>query len=260
MQAQLERITSADGTPIAVARTGHGPPLVLVHGTSGDRLAWRLVAPFLEPHAELWALDRRGRGESGDAEAHALEREAEDVAAVVRSIGGPAWLFGHSYGARCALEAALSLPELAGLIVYEPPVATASDRAELPGLEALAAAGEHEELLTTFFLRVAGLSAAEVEQMRATPLWPGRVAAAPTIPRELRAVIEQPLDAPRFAALRMPVRLLVGSESPQAYRDVAEEIRAVAADAAIEVLDGQGHVATVTAPERLAGALLAFMR
>src|SRR5690349_20970515 len=102
----MGEIRSVDGTAIAYRRSGSGPPLVLVHGTSATPARWASVAPRLESHFTVYAVDRRGRGMSGDASSYAIEREFEDVAAVVLSIDGPVDLLGHSYGAICALEAA----------------------------------------------------------------------------------------------------------------------------------------------------------
>src|SRR5215212_10319251 len=102
-----ETVTSKDGTTIAYWRSGHGEPLVLVHGTTADHSRWAPVLPELEKHFSVCAIDRRGRGGSGDSDAYALEREFEDVAAVVDSFGEPAFLLGHSYGALCALEASV---------------------------------------------------------------------------------------------------------------------------------------------------------
>jgi pimeloyl-ACP methyl ester carboxylesterase len=105
----METVTSRDGTPIAYERGGEGPPLVLVHGTTSDHLTWEPVLPELQKHFTVYAIDRRGRGESGNGggAGYDIEREFEDVVAVIDSIDGPADLFGHSYGAICALEAAL---------------------------------------------------------------------------------------------------------------------------------------------------------
>ena len=100
-------VTSKDGTPLAYWRCGEGPPLVLVHGTAADHSRWGPVLPAFEERFTVYAVDRRGRGGSGDSDEYAVEREFEDVAAVVDSLGEPVNLLGHSYGALCALEAAL---------------------------------------------------------------------------------------------------------------------------------------------------------
>jgi pimeloyl-ACP methyl ester carboxylesterase len=118
----IETIPSKDGTLIAYQRSGEGPPLILVHGTGGSHVRWAPILSALEPHFGLYAVDRRGRGESGDAASYAIEREFEDVAALVEAIGQPVYLLGHSYGGICALEAARLTQHIRKLILYEPPI------------------------------------------------------------------------------------------------------------------------------------------
>lgn len=115
----MESIRSKDGTPIACQRTGTGPPLVLVHGTLGSCKRWPIL-PALEKQFTVYAIERRGYGESGDTSDYAVEREFEDIAAVVDSIGDAVNLLGHSFGGFCVLEAALLTSHLRRLIVYEP--------------------------------------------------------------------------------------------------------------------------------------------
>src|SRR5438105_4118037 len=115
-------ITSPDGARIGCHVSGTGPPLVLVHGTSGTHAGFDLLLPHLVEKFTLIAIDRRGRGTSGDARgAYSIEREFEDVAAVVDSVGERASLFGHSYGASVALGAVPLVRNLARLALYEPP-------------------------------------------------------------------------------------------------------------------------------------------
>ena len=115
---------SDDGTLIGYWRTGEGPPLILVHGTSADHTRWDPVLPTLAEHFTVYAIDRRGRGESGDAADYSLESEVEDVVAVVDSIGAPVSLLGHSYGAVCSLEASQRSERVRKLVLYEPPLPT----------------------------------------------------------------------------------------------------------------------------------------
>jgi pimeloyl-ACP methyl ester carboxylesterase len=116
----MEKVTSPDGTRIAYYRSGAGAPLILVPGTgAANPVAWTAVLPALEAHFSVYAVDRRGHGESGDSPTYAIEREFEDIAAVVDSIGGPVNLLGHSFGGLCALEAALLTPNLRKLVLYE---------------------------------------------------------------------------------------------------------------------------------------------
>ena len=115
-------VVSADGTAIAVWRSGAGPPLVLVHGTVADHGRWAPVLPAFEAQFTILNLDRRGRGQSGDAPEYSLEREYEDLVAVIESLDDDVYVLGHSYGGVCALEAALRTDRILKLVLYEPPL------------------------------------------------------------------------------------------------------------------------------------------
>lgn len=150
---EMETVASADGTEIAVERTGSGPPLVLVYGNGDVSRFWEGggVRPALAAHCTVHAVERRGRGDSGDAEGYSLEREAEDVAAAVEAVDGPAALLGHSGGALYSLEAAARTDGLRRLVLYEPPIQVGDNEldvaAELAEMEALVARGENERAL-----------------------------------------------------------------------------------------------------------------
>lgn len=120
----MQKVFSKDGTVISYLKKGDGSPLLLVHGTTADHQRWSSILPRFEQHFTVYAMDRRGRGESGDSPEYAIEREAEDVAAVVEAIGEPTAILGHSYGAVCSLEAALLTDKVSRLILYEPPLPT----------------------------------------------------------------------------------------------------------------------------------------
>jgi pimeloyl-ACP methyl ester carboxylesterase len=113
----IEQVVSRDGTPIAVWRSGAGPPLLLVHGTTADHTRWAPVLPALEERFTVLAMDRRGRGKSEDADDYAFEREFEDVAAVIESAPGRVDVLGHSHGGVCALEAALLTERVRKLVL-----------------------------------------------------------------------------------------------------------------------------------------------
>ena len=210
----METITSANGTPIAYERTGSGPPFVFVHGTTADHTRWEPVRPAFEDHFTVYAIDRRGRGESGDAAEYALEREAEDVASVVGSIDEPVILLGHSYGALCSLEAALRTDNLCRLILYEPPLPVSDHDPDtedvLDEMTALVDDGENEQALVQFFREIAQVPTTELDALRSAPNWPARVIAAHTAVREERARKEYEFDAARFAGLTTPTLLLTG--------------------------------------------------
>ena len=259
-----ETVTSVDGTPIANWRSGEGPPLVLVHGTAADHSRWAPVLPAFEQHFTVNAVDRRGRGGSGDAEDYAIDREFEDVAAVVDSVGESAILLGHSYGALCALEAARLTRNVGKLVLYDPGIEVAGEEVYPPAvierLEALLEAGERDGVVATTMREVAGVTPEVVEYMRAQPAWQARVAAAHTIPRELRAVKAYRFDPERFGDLGVPTLLLSGGESPAALRKAAEVVDEALPDSRIVVMPGHGHAAMDTATDLFTSEVLRFVR
>ena len=213
-------VSSADGTSIAVWRSGEGKPLVLVHGTTADHTRWAPVLPALEARFEVLNLDRRGRGRSGDADTYALEREFEDIAAVVEWAGDRVYVLGHSYGGVCALEAALLTDRIDKLVLYEPPLGFVKSPQEVVDqLDALLAAGEHDELVGSFMREVVGLPPDQVDHLRSLPAWEARVAAAGTIAREERANREYRFDPDRFRRLRVPTLFLEGGDSAEPFKE-----------------------------------------
>jgi pimeloyl-ACP methyl ester carboxylesterase len=257
----VEHVTSGDGTEIAYDRSGSGRPLVLVHGTSVDRASFDFVEPLLSDRCKLLAVDRRGRGESGDSmDGYGIEQEFADIAAVVDSQADPADLFGHSYGATVALGAAPLARNLRRLILYEPaPGVPQIDPDLLARLDALLAEGEREQLLS-IFLSELGLDPDALEQLRASPIWGRRVATAHTIPRELRAEESYRPDSATFASLAVPALLLLGGESPQWAKKGTEVVRSVLQDNRVATLEGEGHTALMTAPELVADEVARFLR
>jgi pimeloyl-ACP methyl ester carboxylesterase len=179
------------------------------------------------------------------------------VDAVAAATGRPVDLFGHSYGATCALEAALRTDHIRRLVIYEPALAIST--AEFVNkLADLLAQDRREDVLITL-LQAAGLEPDQIDQARTQPSWPARVAAAHTIVRECRAERAYHFDPQRFAAIRVPTLLLVGSESAP---EIVEESRLLAAAipaARIGTLAGQTHVAMLSAPDLFANEILAFL-
>ena len=258
----METVTSADGTTIAHERTGSGPPLVLVHGTTADHTRWEPIRPAFEEHFTVYAIDRRGRGESGDTDEYALEREFEDVTAVVESIDEPVILLGHSYGALCSLEAALRTDNMRGLVLYEPPLPVSDHDPDtedvLDQMTALVDDGENEQALVRFFREIARVPTAELDSLRSAPNWPARVDAVHTAIREERARKGYEFDAARFAGLTTPTLLLSGSESAPFLKDATNVLNDALPNSRVAVLDGQAHAAMNTAPELVIHEVLAF--
>lgn len=262
--AEMRTTVSDDGTEIAYWTSGEGPPLVLVHGTTADHARWEPVRSALEEQFTVYAIDRRGVGESGDSDEYALEREVEDVVAVVDVIEEPAVLLGHSYGALCALEAALRTGELRALVPYEPLFSFTDSELYsenvLAEMEALLDDGENERALVLLFEELAELPPAEMETLRSAPNWPARVAAAPTVLRESRAENEYEFDATRVAAMTRPTMLLSGSESPQSLKDATTALNEALPNSRIVVFEGIGHGAINAAPDRFVDEVLTFTR
>jgi pimeloyl-ACP methyl ester carboxylesterase len=257
----IRTVTSPDGTEIGAEVGGAGPPLVLVHGAGSGRWGFDLLRPHLEGRHTVVAVDRRGRGASGDADAYALEREFEDVAAVVRDAGPDAVLFGHSYGALCASGAAALLPGLPKLVLYEPPMGgVLADEATVERWERLIAAGDRERPVHELLRRVGGYSDEEIAAMRATPAWDARVEVIGTAPREFRAELALRHDPGRLAAVATPTLLLVGSRSPAWAVRATAALAAALPNARVRELDGHGHGAIATAPELVASELDRFLR
>ncbi len=253
-------MTSIDGTRIAYERTGSGTPLVLVHGTSVEHFSFRFVEPMLAERFTLYAVDRRGRGESGDSsDSYTIESEFADIASLVDSLAEPADLFGHSFGATVALGAAALARNLRRLVLYEPALGVAqSDSQLLTRLDSLLADDEREQLLS-IFLAEAGLDADALEQLRASPVWAGRVAAAHTIPRELRAEESYQPDSEGLPSRSIPVLCLLGSESPEWAKKGTEVVQSVLPGSRVAVLEGEGHIAMLTAPQLVADEVTRFL-
>jgi pimeloyl-ACP methyl ester carboxylesterase len=267
-EATMTRVESRDGTEIAVWTSGQGPPLVLVHGAVADHTRWRPLLPYLEPHVTVHAMDRRGRGASGDAPGYAIEREFEDVAAVVDAVaaasGSATDLYGHSFGGLCAFGGATLTANVGRLVLYEGwPPADPRGHQLPPGvggrLDALLAEGNRDAVVETMFREVVLMPEAELAALRAQPAWPARVAAAHTIVRELRALTQVSFDPGRAARITVPTLLLTGSDSDDPFAADLGTVEAALPDTRVGVLDGQRHVADILAPELFARRLLAFL-
>ncbi len=257
---QPEKVVSEDGTPVAVWRSGDGPPLVLVHGAAADHSRWAPVLPALEERFTVLAIDRRGRGQSGDADEYAIEREYEDVAAVVESAGKGVKVLGHSYGGICALESTLLTDRVSKLVLYEPPMGfLASPPDVVHRLEALLEEGKRDELVGFFMREVAGLPDDQVELLRSLPAWEARLAVAHTIPREERASREYAFDPDRFRELDQPTLFLQGGDSPAPFNAAGEAVREALPDCRVVVMPGQRHAAMDTGTELFTAEVLSFL-
>jgi pimeloyl-ACP methyl ester carboxylesterase len=260
LSADPTEVVSQDATPVAVWQGGAGPPLVLVHGAAADHNRWAPVLPALEQRFTVFAIDRRGRGRSGDASDYALEREYEDVVAVVEAAGEEVAVLGHSYGGICALEAALLTDRISALVLYEPPMGfLKSPPHVVDRLQALLDEGRRDELLGYFMQEVAGLPPDQVELMRSLPAWEARLDAADTIPREELASREYVFDPARFRHLNVPTLYLQGGDSSEPFKAAGDALRTALPDCRVVVMSGQRHAAMDTATDLFTAEVLSFL-
>src|SRR5947209_2287084 len=199
MNATLFKATSADGTTIAYEVDGSGPPLLVIGGALNDRNSSADLVPLLSDAFTVVRYDRRGRGDSGDAQPYAPEREAEDLDAVVAELSGPVFAYGHSSGARLALELARRGLPVAKLVLYEPPFIVDDTRAPLRAdhLEYMASLGP-SDALEYFMVDVVGMPRPMVEGMKSAPVWQHLLPVAPTL------VYDEPIMWPQQQRQPLP--------------------------------------------------------
>lgn len=258
----MEQTRSKDGTVISFWRSGSGPPLLLVHGTSADHGRWSRVSPQLEQQFTVYAMDRRGRGGTGDSRVYALAREAEDVAAVVDAIGEPVFTLGHSYGGVCSLEACLLTDQISRLILYEPPIPTGLPLYPpelIDQLQTLIDNGALESALEIFFRKVVRMPEHELEAFRQLPAWQVRIQLAPTIPREMAIDRIYSFDPQKFANLQTPTLLLLGGDSPPIFKQAIDMILPALSNSKVVILPGQQHIAMDTNPELFVREVMRFL-
>lgn len=236
----MERAQSADGTTIAFERSGQGPALILVLGAFNDRSSKKSLAAGLEAGFEVYGYDRRGRGDSGDAAQYSIEREVDDLAAVVKAAGGSAFLFGESSGGALALEAAARGIPTPKLAVYEPPYTTGPTAEFADELDELVASGRESEAAERF-LGLMGTPPQVLGQMKAGPYWAHMRSFARSLPYDIRLCNDGSVPADRLASIKAPVLALAGGASPAWARKAATAVAAAVPDGRSLVLDGQGH-------------------
>jgi pimeloyl-ACP methyl ester carboxylesterase len=241
----LQHVTSADGTTIAYDRLGSGPPVVLVCGGSTDRQANAGLAAVLATNATVYNFDRRGRGDSADTLPYAIEREIEDIEAVIGAAGGEAFLWGSSSGAALALEATAAGARVSKLALWEPPYFV--DDTGRPPLntaevyERFVAEGRRGDAVEFFMAKVVGLPPEFVAFARSQPFWAGQEAIAHTLAYDARIMGDYGLPTRSAAAVRVPTLVLTGGASFPFFRQTADALVELMPNARAEVLDGQEH-------------------
>jgi pimeloyl-ACP methyl ester carboxylesterase len=246
----MNKVVSKDGTEIAYEKRGHGFPLILVGGALSDRSAAVPLATLLAPHFTMFAYDRRGRGDSGDTGPYAVQREVEDIQALIAEAGGSAFVFGHSSGSVLALEAAargLAVPKLA---MYEPPFMIDKSSPPLPKdygehLRELLTSGRRGDAVEYFMTIAVGVPPEVVAQMRQSPTWAKLESAAHTLVYDQaimdNATTGNSLPAARWATATMPVLVVDGGASPAWMRHAVQALVDILPSAKRLTLEGQTH-------------------
>lgn len=242
----MHQVTSKDGTTIAYDRLGDGPPVVLVSGGSVDRSSNAPLAEVLASDFTVYNYDRRGRGPSGDTPPYAVQREVEDIEAVLSAAGGSAGLYGSSSGAALALEAAASGAPVSRLALWEPPFIPDGSVPRPPENTAeiyrrFVEAGRRGDAVEYFMATVVGLPAEFVAQARSAPWWPRQEALAHTLAYDATVMADYTLPTVRAAAVPVPTLVLAGGASFPWMAVTAEALAKAMPDAATRILDGQTH-------------------
>jgi len=252
-------VRSPDGTALAVWVDGQGPALVLVHGCPSEHTTFDPLGAELRPHLTTYAMDRRGSGASVDPPPYAIDREFEDVAAVVETVaastGGPVALWGHSYGCNPAMGGAALTTNVSHLVLYEPSFGLTYPRGAIDAIEQAVTAGDTERAIRAAFVDTGVMTDEDFETFKAGPRWPNVVASAPTLPRECRVENDWVYQPGQFDAITAPTVLLTGSDTDPQLAECTGKAAAAIPNAAVRVLDGHGHFAYKTDPAMVAAII-----
>lgn len=255
-------VPTADGGRITVWVDGAGPSLVLVHGSMCDHTTFNGLVDELRVDFRCYAMDRRGFGASPESGDYSADREFDDVAAVVEAIasleGTSVALFGHSWGASCAMGGAARTRNVGRLLLYEPSLGLSYPPGSIEVIDAKVAWGDFEGAVLFVLVDIAGMRADEVEALRSSSVWPARVATAPTIAREARIEANWVIEPGQFGGIAAPTLLLSGSDSPPELGEVVRRSADAIPRARIAILNGHGHFAYRTHPREVASVIAGF--
>jgi pimeloyl-ACP methyl ester carboxylesterase len=240
----METVTSKDGTTIAFDRLGSGPPVVLVCGGSVDRMADAAIAQELASDFTVFNYDRRGRGDSGDKLPYAIDREVEDIEAVIGAAGGSAFIWGSSSGAVLALIAAESVP-VSKLALWEPPFVPEGvprpPEDQVSQYETMIAEGRRGDAVEYFMTKVIGMPPEVVAGARTQPWWAATEALAHTLAYDARIMGDYSIPKDLAASVKVPTMVIAGGADFPWMRQTAETLAAALPDGQVRILEGQGH-------------------
>jgi pimeloyl-ACP methyl ester carboxylesterase len=261
----MSTVTSADGTTIDYDAYGFGPAVILVGGATQHRAIDRRTTEIAKRLGgegfTAVDYDRRGRGHSGDTPPWSLDREVEDLAALVEATGAPAAVYTSSSGAAIALAAITSGVEVSALALYEPPYFAGSDgREHIATLQRMLDEGRRDEATRYNLTAIIGLPGEAVDQIAAAPWWPGLVAVAPTLVYDHQASHDIETDPDwraRWARVTVPTIVYSGDRTFPGLPEAADAVAAALSNAQRRVLAGQDHG---PAPEVIVPELVKFLR
>lgn len=243
-------VQSKDSTRIAYDQEGSGPALILIAGAMCGRLSWfgPKLSQLLAPHFTVYNYDRRGRGDSGDAQPYAVDREIEDLECLIDTAGGSAFVWGHSAGAALAIEATAALGrKVAKLAFYDVPYATTDEETPawhdyLTHLKEKLAHGEPGEA-AALFLRFNGMPAEKIENVRQSANWTRLVSLAPTLAYDHLGVLRNDRHVPPdfLAKIVSPTLIMAGGNSPPFMPQTAKVLKDLMPQATLRLVDGQAH-------------------
>jgi len=246
----VETVRSKDGTEIGFDRIGDGPPVVLVSGGSVDRSSHARLADALASDLTVLNYDRRGRGPSGDTPPYAIEREIEDVAAVIEAAGGRAAIYGSSSGAVLALWAAEAGLPITKAALWEPPFIPEGfprpPEDQVERYERMVAEGRRGDAVEYFMTRVVGLPPEFVAGARQQPFWAATEALAHTLAYDARIMGDYRIPVERAAAITTPTVVIAGGADMPFMRETAQSLADALPNGEVRLLDGQGHDVDVT--------------
>jgi len=261
-RGQQLSVQSADGTAIGYTLSGAGPSLLLVHGSAVDRRSCYLLDSVLSESRRVALMDRRGRGLSKDGPSYSLDREAEDVLAVLGVLEPPVHLVGLSFGCLPVLEAAPQSDRIAGVTLYEPPIRTAAHPflsvARMEELERMIAEGRRSEAARVVLLEAISATDSEMREIDAVPgAWAAAEALLPVTAREFRVILSYEPRPEALARITVPITVGVGGESSPQFKAGAELLARLHPAIRLRVVPGLSHLAPLIAPAPLAEAILA---
>ena len=265
-EVETGKVASRDGTTIVFDRTGDGPPVLLVGGALNDRGSGAALAGLLAPSFTAYAYDRRGRGDSGDTPPYAVEREVEDLEALVAEAGGTAFLMGHSSGAALVIETAARIGGVDTIALYEPPYNVDETRPPIPAdyvahLEELIAQDRRGDAVEYFMVTGVGQPPEAAAQMRGAPFWLSLEAVANTLAYDGRVMgfdeSDRSLPVERWKAITAPALVMDGDASPEWARNAVQAVTDALPKAERRTLAGQTHEVD---PAVLAPVLVEFFR